>query len=152
MRIGELAARAGVSTRSLRYYEKQGLITAGRASNGYREYAESDVRLVREIRALLNAGFSLDDTRPFVACLRAGHPAGDACPESVAVLRRRLAEIDERIRSLTRQRSEFAAQLAQAPACAMTAPGEGTDDHRDDGGLRGEGRAQRPSGAGGVLG
>lgn len=38
MRIGELAERIGVSPRSLRYYEQQGLLSPSRAANGYREY------------------------------------------------------------------------------------------------------------------
>ncbi|SEG94894.1 DNA-binding transcriptional regulator, MerR family [Thermomonospora echinospora] len=126
MQIGELAERAGVSTRSLRYYEQQGLISARRAANGYREYEEADLRLVAEIRALLAAGFKLEDARPFVDCLRAGHELGVACPESVAVSRRKLAEIDAEIRVLVRRRAEVAAQLAQArPGCELF-PSEGT--------------------------
>ncbi|MBO3750541.1 MerR family transcriptional regulator [Streptosporangiaceae bacterium NEAU-GS5] len=119
MRIGELAERAGVSARALRYYEQQGLISARRGSNGYRHYDESDVRLVAEIRALLAAGFGLEDARPFVECLRAGHASGGSCPDSVAVYRRRLAEIDSEIRALIRRRAEITDQLAHAcPGCA----------------------------------
>ncbi|MBG0814530.1 MerR family transcriptional regulator [Planomonospora sp. ID82291] len=112
MRIGEFARRAGVSTRSLRYYEQQGLITARRSANGYREYDEGDLRLVAEIRALLTVGFTLADAEPFVACLRAGNATGGACAESAAVYRRKLAEIDEEIRTLLARRTEMAAQLA----------------------------------------
>lgn len=119
MRIGELAARAGVSTRMLRYYEQQGLLPARRAANGYREYEESDLRLVAQIRALLDTGFTLDDTRPFLDCLRAGHADGAACPESVAVYQRALAEIDAEIRALIRRRAEVAGRLARScPGCA----------------------------------
>jgi DNA-binding transcriptional MerR regulator len=119
MRIGELAARAGVSTRMLRYYEQQGLLPARRAANGYREYEESDLRLVAQIRALLDTGFTLDDTRPFLDCLRAGHADGAACPESVAVYQRALAEIDAGIRALIRRRAEVAGRLARScPGCA----------------------------------
>ncbi|GAA3442950.1 MerR family transcriptional regulator [Planomonospora venezuelensis] len=118
MRIGELARRAGISTRALRYYEQQGLITARRAANGYREYGEEDLRLVTEIRSLLTVGFTLEDARPFVACLRAGHSSGGSCPESVAVYRRKLAEIDDEIRTLLARRAEVAAQLTTAcPGC-----------------------------------
>lgn len=95
MRIGELAELAGTSPRALRHYEAQGLLTARRTTNGYREYDEADLRLVAEIRSLLAIGFSLEDTRPFLDCLRAGHATGDACPASVAVLRRKLAEVDD---------------------------------------------------------
>ncbi|GGS75651.1 MerR family transcriptional regulator [Planobispora rosea] len=118
MRIGELARRAGISTRALRYYEQQGLITARRAANGYREYSEEDLKLVTEIRSLLTVGFTLEDARPFVACLRAGHASGSSCPESVAVYRRKLAEIDDEIRTLLARRAEVAAQLTTAcPGC-----------------------------------
>ena len=49
MRIGELARKAGTSSRSLRYYEEQGLLSARRTANGHRDYDESDLRLVKEI-------------------------------------------------------------------------------------------------------
>ncbi|WP_219467651.1 MerR family transcriptional regulator [Nonomuraea rhizosphaerae] len=120
MRIGELAERTGVSTRSLRYYEQHGLLSATRGSNGYRDYAEDDVKLVSEIRALLSVGFTLEDTRPFVDCLRSGHSTGGSCRESVAVYHRKLAQIDDDIRVLLARRAEVAAQLASAcPGCVL---------------------------------
>jgi DNA-binding transcriptional MerR regulator len=120
MRIGELAERTGVSTRSLRYYEQHGLLTARRGSNGYRDYAEEDIKLVSEIRALLSVGFTLEDTRPFVACLRSGHSTGGSCQESVAVYHRKLSQIDDEIHVLLARRAEVAAQLASAcPGCVL---------------------------------
>ncbi|MEU4545667.1 MerR family transcriptional regulator [Nonomuraea dietziae] len=113
MRIGELAELTGVSARSLRYYEQHGLIKARRESNGYRHYDPSDVELVSEIRSLLTVGFTLEDARPFVDCLRAGHATGASCAESMAVSRRKLAEIDEEIRVLLARRAEVAGQLGQ---------------------------------------
>ncbi|MEU4508503.1 MerR family transcriptional regulator [Nonomuraea wenchangensis] len=118
MRIGELAERTGASTRSLRYYEQHGLLQARRGPNGYRQYTEEDVKLVTEIRALLAVGFSLEDTRPFVDCLRRGHSTGGSCAESVEVYQRKLDEIDAEIRALLGRRAEVAAQLAQScPGC-----------------------------------
>lgn len=78
MRIGELAARAGTTTRTLRYYEARGLLPARRDGNGHRTYDEDDLRLLRQIRTLQDFGFDLEETRPFVECLRAGHPEGDS--------------------------------------------------------------------------
>ena len=63
MRIGELAQRCNVSTRSLRYYEEQQLLQSRRHANGYRDYPESAVESVRRIRALIDAGFSSDTIR-----------------------------------------------------------------------------------------
>ncbi|TXS06307.1 MerR family transcriptional regulator [Streptomyces sp. col6] len=114
MRIGELAERAGTTTRTLRYYESRGLLPARRAVNGYRTYDESDLRLIQQIRTLQDFGFDLEETRPFVECLRAGHPAGDACPGSLAVYRRKLGELDQLIEQLRAVRSEVGAQLARA--------------------------------------
>ncbi|MEV4141022.1 MerR family transcriptional regulator [Dactylosporangium sp. NPDC049742] len=111
MRIGELAEQAGTSARALRYYEQQGLLSAKRTSNGYREYDEEDLRLVREIRALLEIGFNLEDTRPFVECIREGHSSGAECPGSVEVLTRRLAEIDDYIVRLRRIRATIVKEL-----------------------------------------
>ncbi|MGP3637266.1 MerR family transcriptional regulator [Streptomyces sp. 24-1644] len=114
MRIGELAERAGTSTRTLRYYESRGLLPARRAVNGYRTYDENDLRMLQQIRTLQDFGFDLEETRPFVECLRAGHPAGDACPASLAVYRRKLGELDELIEQLRTVRAQVGTQLARA--------------------------------------
>ncbi|MFD4739351.1 MerR family transcriptional regulator [Streptomyces virginiae] len=129
MRIGELAERAGTSTRTLRYYESRGLLPARRDGNGHRTYDEDDLRLLRQIRMLQDFGFELEETRPFVDCLRAGHPAGDSCPASLAVYRRKLVELDGLIGRLTDVRDQLGRQLADAepaagvaavPKCEMT--------------------------------
>ncbi|MFI5910830.1 MerR family transcriptional regulator [Dactylosporangium sp. NPDC051541] len=114
MRIGELAERAGTSARALRYYEQHGLIAARRAGNGYREYDESDLRLVREIRSLLDIGFNLEETRPFVECLRSGRASGAECPASIEALGRKLADLDGCITRLVAVRGVVERELAQA--------------------------------------
>lgn len=114
MRIGELASSAGTTTRALRYYESQGLLDAPRRTNGYREYDESHLRVVREIQTLREVGFALEDTRPFVECLRAGNEAGDSCPDSVAVYRRKIAEVDAYLAQLGEVRRALEAKLDAA--------------------------------------
>ncbi|UUU25005.1 MerR family transcriptional regulator [Streptomyces sp. DSM 40750] len=114
MRIGELAARAGTTTRTLRYYEARGLLPARRTGNGYRTYDEGDLKLLRQIRTLQDFGFDLEETRPFVECLRAGHPEGDSCPASLAVYRRKLDELDALIGELAAVRASVGGQLARA--------------------------------------
>ena len=116
MRIGELAARAGTTTRALRYYESRGLITAERDGNGHRTYTEDDVRLLQQIRTLQDFGFELEETRPFAECLRAGNVSGDVCPASLEVYRRKLGELDEVIAKLEAVRSEVRDRLANAEA------------------------------------
>lgn len=112
MRIRELAAAAGTTTRTLRYYEAEGLLPTGRSANGYRVYDEHHVRLVREIRSLQAIGFSLRDVRPFVECLLAGHESGDDCPASVDVYRRKLAYLERHIAELSDVRDRLSDRLA----------------------------------------
>lgn len=129
MRIGELAARAGTTTRTLRYYESRGLLPARRMDNGYRAYDEDDLKLLRQIRTLQDFGFDLEETRPFVDCLRAGHPEGDSCPASLAVYRRKLDELDALIGELQSVRAKVGEQLTRAErardalAAEATVPG-----------------------------
>ncbi|MFD5766547.1 MerR family transcriptional regulator [Streptomyces sp. NPDC127049] len=122
MRIGELAERAGTTTRTLRYYESRGLLPARRTAQGHRTYDEGDLRLLREIRTLQDFGFELEETRPFVDCLRAGHPAGDSCPASVAVYRRKLDELDALLGRLHEVRDQVAVQLLRAEADLPAGP------------------------------
>lgn len=114
MRIGELASRAGTTTRALRFYEAQGLLAARRSANGYRDYGEQDIKLVAEILTLQTLGLSLDETRPFVECLRAGNEAGDVCPSSIEVYRRKLAEVDACLDRLGAVRAGLVAKLRNA--------------------------------------
>ncbi|WP_372661160.1 MerR family transcriptional regulator [Amycolatopsis kentuckyensis] len=58
MRIGELSQRTGVSPRSLRYYEAQGLLTSSRSEAGQRHYSDAEVERVALIRQLFDAGMS----------------------------------------------------------------------------------------------
>ncbi|MFF1713013.1 MerR family transcriptional regulator [Streptomyces sp. NPDC058268] len=122
MRIGELAERAGTTTRTLRYYESRGLLPARRSGNGYRTYDEDDLRLLEQIRTLQDFGFDLEETRPFVECLRSGHPAGDSCPASLDVYRRKLGELDALIGELTAVREQVGAQLVRAEAAIPGGP------------------------------
>ncbi|MFF7352834.1 MerR family transcriptional regulator [Streptomyces filipinensis] len=124
MRIGELAARAGTTTRALRYYEARGLLPARRDGNGHRTYDEADLRLLDQIRTLRDFGFELEETRPFVECLRSGHPEGDSCPASLAVYRRKLDELDALIGQLSAVRETVAGQLRRAESARDTLAAE----------------------------
>ncbi|MCT4352026.1 MerR family transcriptional regulator [Streptomyces sp. Je 1-79] len=111
MLIGELARRTGVSARLLRYYEEQGLLEAGRGSNGYRDYAEEAVTTVRQVRALLSAGLSTEVIRAVLPCARGELPEFDWCVDVRAILDRELAATDARIDDLRRGREVLAGYL-----------------------------------------
>jgi DNA-binding transcriptional MerR regulator len=126
MRIGELARESGVSTKAVRYYESMGLIRAERLSNGYRDYRAEDVRMVREIRDLGAIGIRVEQARPFLDCLVAGHGQGDDCPDAVATYRAALAELEKRMSDLAQRRAALTELLESAaaraePLCNFTA-------------------------------
>ncbi|MFE1025270.1 MerR family transcriptional regulator [Streptomyces sp. NPDC058818] len=106
MRIGELARRTGVSERSLRYYEKQGLLAAERTPGGHREYAETAVDRVIRIQELYAAGLCSAKIAQLLPCMRDGDggPSTAASPKLVADLTAERARIDRMIADLLRSR------------------------------------------------
>ncbi|GGX79313.1 redoxin family protein [Streptomyces anandii] len=114
MRIGELARRAGVTTKAVRYYESLGLLAPVRLANGYRDYDEHDVRLTQEIRALGRLGIPVEATRPFLECLTLGHQHADDCPAALAGYRDAIDELTQRIEGLTARRAVLVAHLHEA--------------------------------------
>ena len=113
MRIGELAERTGTSARLLRYYEEQGLIGAKRFPNGYREYDESFVNKVLQIRDLLEIGLSTRVIRQILPCLdspRLIH-VSEAAPETIATLEHERDRMTDRIRTLERNRNAISEYL-----------------------------------------
>jgi DNA-binding transcriptional MerR regulator len=113
MRIGELAERTGVSRRLLRYYEEQRLITPSRALNGYREYEESHVDIVLQIKGLLDAGLPTRIIQQLLPCLDRPQTiyVPHVTPEMIATLQREQARLSERIECLTRNRDAIADYL-----------------------------------------
>jgi DNA-binding transcriptional MerR regulator len=100
MRIGELAGEVGVSTDTVRFYERSGwLPRASRRDNAYREYGEADVEHLRLIIDLRRLDIPLEDAARIAGWCHSGH-----CAESTAELPRvigqRRAEIAQRIAGL----------------------------------------------------
>lgn len=116
MRIGELARRAGVTIKTIRYYERLGLVTAARAANGYRDFDESQLRVATEVRDLSAAGITPGRAAPFVDCLDAGHDHGDECVSSLVVYRDTIRDLDRQIAFLTSRRDQLEHRLARSAA------------------------------------
>lgn len=106
MRIGELARRTGVSERSLRYYEQQGLLTAGRTPGGHRDYPEQAVDRVIRIQELLAAGLHSKKIAELLPCMRDvdGGPSDIATPRLVDDLTSERDRIDRMMTELAATR------------------------------------------------
>jgi Hg(II)-responsive transcriptional regulator len=100
MNIGEVAALAGIPTATVRYYERRGLIAeAPRTEAGYRQYGAETARRLRFIKRAQRMGFTLDEIQDLLG-LRVDDPA--ACPVVEGKTREKIAQVERRIRELTR--------------------------------------------------
>lgn len=106
MRIGELARQSGVSERSLRYYEQQGLLRAERTSGGHRQYEAWAIDRVIRIQALYAAGLNSKKIAQLLPCIRDvdGGPNENATPRLVGELVAERDRIDRVIAELALSR------------------------------------------------
>ncbi|MGX1679565.1 MerR family transcriptional regulator [Streptomyces althioticus] len=108
MRIGEVARRAGVSVRALRYYEEQGLLPADRGPGGQRHYPASAVDRVGLIRQLFAAGLASRSVREVLPSVYSGSvPLG-----LVEHLENERTRISKRIAELSEARERLDAVIA----------------------------------------
>jgi DNA-binding transcriptional MerR regulator len=102
VRIGDLAAQAGVSVRSLRYYEEQGLLSSTRSASGQRTYVASDVERVRFVQRLYTAGLSSRTIVDLLPCVDA--PSEESADHAWTRMAEERARLDEHITELLRTR------------------------------------------------
>ncbi|HEY1698569.1 MAG TPA: MerR family transcriptional regulator [Trebonia sp.] len=101
MRIGELAARTGVSPRSLRYYEQQGLLHTERSANGWRIYPDAAVPRVRKIAEMLDNGLTIEGIQELADCLEMRDPSECDDPgHALETYQARLAVVRDRLAAL----------------------------------------------------
>ncbi len=125
MRIGELAARSGVSTRALRYYEEQNLLSARRSPSGQRHYGDEAVDRVRLIRSLYAAGLSSTVIARLLPCVH----TGVASPAQLALMLSERSRIQRRIDELdgARDRLDQVIEVATGRRGVPADCGDGTD-------------------------
>ncbi|GAA2560952.1 MULTISPECIES: MerR family transcriptional regulator [Streptomyces] len=122
MRIGELARRSGVSERSLRYYEQQGLLRAERTPGGHRDYGEWAVDRVIRVQALYAAGLNSKTIARLLPCMRDadGGPNEFATTRLVEELAEERDRIDRVITDLVRSRDILDEAIEAASAGLVT--------------------------------
>ena len=109
MRSGELARQTGVSTDTLRHYERMGVLPAPRrAANQYREYPPQALDRVKLIRRALAMGFSLTE---LARILKERDRGGAPCRQVRALATVKLAQLDRRIAEAQQLRGQLKATL-----------------------------------------
>ena len=105
MNIGDVAERAGLPPKTIRYYEDIGLIRPARTSNGYRAFAERDLHDLVFIGRARGLGFSVEDCRTLLDLYRDGSRAS---ADVKRIAGRHLDEIDGKIGELRAMRETLA--------------------------------------------
>jgi DNA-binding transcriptional MerR regulator len=126
MQIKELAEATGLSRDTLRFYEKRGLLTARRRDNGYRDYPSEAVDWLRYLRTAQALGFTLTEIEQGLPLLSDPETSG---PQLREALRRKLADIDQRIAGLGALRADLARRLEGQNANCPLGVTEGSGDN-----------------------
>src|SRR3954465_5013192 len=124
--ITEVARRSGFPSSALRFYEKQGLISASRTSGGQRRYERSVLRRLAFVRAARNVGLSLDEIAAALSSLPAGRPPPRAARSKLS--RDWRARLDEQIEALQALRNGLESCIGcgclSLKRCAISNPGD----------------------------
>ena len=105
MNIGEVAERAGLPAKTIRYYEDIGLVKPPRDANGYRAFRESDLHKLAFLARARALGFSIEDCRVLVGLYQDDHRAS---ADVKRVAEEHLTRIDEKIAQLQGMRDTLA--------------------------------------------
>ncbi len=112
MKIGELANLAGVSAKTVRYYESIGLLAEpARTSSGYRDYDDEAVERLRFVRDAQSSGLALAE---IASVLELKDRGATSCEHTAALLQRHLVDIEEQIERLQHARRQLATMASRA--------------------------------------
>jgi DNA-binding transcriptional MerR regulator len=124
MRVAELAAAAGVAPDTVRYYERTGLLTPPpRTPGGYRAFPESALERLRFIQGCRRLGLRLREIGELLALRDTGECP---CEPAEALLRGRIAEIDQETARLAALRADLVRMTDSLPDGPCLDPEPGT--------------------------
>ena len=108
LHIGKAAQLAGMSVDTVRFYQKLGLIeSASRSAGGYRLFNGEQIHDLRFVRHAQELGFSLAEVKELLALRQKHH----SCSEVQSMLKSKLVDVREKVRSLARLEAELAEAL-----------------------------------------
>lgn len=114
MRIGELAQKAGVTPRTIRYYENLGLLQPSeREGKGFRYYTEAELAKLHKIDALQSLGLTLEEIGSIIDLFFEEPTMLRGKRKLLEILQAHLKEADEKLEALTQFRSELQANITR---------------------------------------
>ena len=118
MNIGEVSARSGLPTKTIRYYEDIGLVRPQRDTNGYRAFCQSEIHKLAFLARSRALGFTIDDCRTLLALWE---DQGRASADVKRIAKEHLGAIDRKVEELNSMRQSLSDLI---DSCA--------GDHRPD--------------------
>ena len=121
--VKQVAARVGLPERTVRYYDRIGLVAPARSAAGYRLYGPEEEGKLRFVRQAKSLGFSLDDVRALIVAAERGC-CGEVIPALQRLLDQKVAQLDEKLVELTEFRDRLVAfRAAQGRRCGCGGDG-----------------------------
>ena len=118
MQIGDLAQRAGVSTRTIRYYEELGIIgPEERSGGGFRRYCDDQLRRLQIIQGLKTLGFELEQIRQLFTLRNESGTGGELAHQMIEILQSQQKSIDEKIQQYVELRERNTCGIAVLQGC-----------------------------------
>ena len=121
-RIGELAERAGVTTRTIRYYESLGLLQPAERDGGFRYYADDALRRLHKIDALKKLGLSLEEIGTVIDLYFADPTGVTAKRRVLSILEGHLRETEGKVSALEQFRDELKENIERLEEFIRSAP------------------------------
>jgi DNA-binding transcriptional MerR regulator len=132
LKIGDLAARTGVTVETLRYYESRNLLQPSqRLSSGYRVYDPDAVALIHFIKRAQSLGFTLGEVEELVR-LREQAWSGDATYLLREAIVAKVQDVDRRMKELRALGDELKALIAACDEACLTVPASDRCDGLED--------------------
>ena len=118
LKIGDLAKRAGVTVRTVRYYEELGLLTPTETSpGGFRLYSENDLRKLHFIKRFKNLDFPLEEILELIDVSKGHGSKSEIIQGSLALLQRQLEQVDNKMAKLAGIKKEIKEAISLLHEC-----------------------------------
>ncbi|SDB97514.1 MULTISPECIES: helix-turn-helix domain-containing protein [unclassified Candidatus Frackibacter] len=118
LKIGELAERAGVTKRTIRYYEELGLLSPSeRSEGGFRLYNENDLSRLLFINRFKEIDFPLDKIKELIDSIEIGDDKSGRVSASLSLLGKQLQQVEEEIQSLRDTKANIKSAIDSLNQC-----------------------------------
>jgi DNA-binding transcriptional MerR regulator len=115
--LKDMIEGSGCTARTVRYYEREGLLRAERTAGGHRLFALGELERLRFIICLREAGWTLEEVTEFLAVRESAGADVQACARLEAMLEHHVARLERKIAVLIKLREDLGQTRQLLPVC-----------------------------------